>query len=59
LNPWFLCNINAKKTRNKSKRERKRIEDIKEDVTAGSMQWSKAQSLKNLIYWKILSYGTK
>jgi hypothetical protein len=28
-------------------------------VTAGSMQWSKAQSSKNLMYWKILSYGTK
>jgi hypothetical protein len=28
-------------------------------VTAGSMQWSKAQSSKNLIYWKILSCGTK
>ena len=28
-------------------------------VTAGSMQWSKAESSKNLIYWKILSYRTK
>jgi hypothetical protein len=30
-----------------------------EAVTAGSMQWSRAQSSKNLMYWKILSCRTK